>query len=98
VRKLVVFCQADRSIYSARSIGLLHVVRLPYRRFLKIMNLWRKHVVFPQSFQYSSQRQCTIEKTIKLKLGCLCPVVVHNDYVVLDRHTHNTFTGTTILL
>jgi hypothetical protein len=33
-----------------------------------------------------------------LKLGCLCPVVVHNDYVVLDRHTHNTFTGTTILL
>jgi Fe2+ or Zn2+ uptake regulation protein len=33
-----------------------------------------------------------------LELGCLCPVVVHNDYVVLDRHTHNTFTGTTILL
>jgi hypothetical protein len=32
-----------------------------------------------------------------LELG-LCPVVVHNDYVVLDRHTHNTFTGTTILL
>jgi hypothetical protein len=30
-------------------------------------------------------------------LGCLCPVVVHNDYMVLDRHTHNTFTGTTIL-
>jgi hypothetical protein len=22
----------------------------------------------------------------------------NNDYVVLDRHTHNTFTGTTILL
>jgi hypothetical protein len=33
-----------------------------------------------------------------LEFGCLCPVVVHNDYVVLDRHTHNTFTGTTILL
>jgi hypothetical protein len=32
-----------------------------------------------------------------LGLGCLCPVVVHNDYVVLDHHTHNTFTGITIL-
>jgi hypothetical protein len=31
-----------------------------------------------------------------LGLGCLCPVVVHNDYMVLDRHTHNTFTGITI--
>jgi hypothetical protein len=37
------------------------------------------------------------EKTL-LEFGCLCTVVVHNDYVVLDRHTHNTFTGTTILL
>jgi hypothetical protein len=33
-----------------------------------------------------------------LEFGCLCPVVVHNDYVVLDRHTHNTFTGIFILL
>jgi hypothetical protein len=33
---------------------------------------------------------------ILLGLG-LCPVVVHNDYMVLDRHTHNTFTGITIL-
>jgi hypothetical protein len=32
----------------------------------------------------------------KLGLGCLCPVVVHNDYMVLDRHTHNTFTGITL--
>jgi hypothetical protein len=35
---------------------------------------------------------------VMLELGCFCPVVVHNDYMVLDRHTHNTFTGTTILL
>jgi hypothetical protein len=27
----------------------------------------------------------------------LCPVVVHNDYMILDRHTHNTFTGIAIL-
>jgi hypothetical protein len=23
------------------------------------------------------------------ELGCLCPVVVHNGYMVLDRRTHN---------
>jgi hypothetical protein len=33
-----------------------------------------------------------------LELGCLCTVAVHNDYVVRDRHTHNTFTGITKLL
>jgi hypothetical protein len=31
---------------------------------------------------------------VPLEFCCLCPVVVHNYYVVLDRHTHNTFTGT----
>jgi hypothetical protein len=24
-----------------------------------------------------------------LELGCLCPVVVHNGYMVLDHRTHN---------
>jgi hypothetical protein len=43
---------------------------------------------------------CSLSETclMYLEFGCLCPVVVHNDYVVLDRRTHNTFTGTTILL
>jgi hypothetical protein len=44
-RERAVYCQADKSIQPAWSIGLLHVVRVPYRRVLKTMNLWRKHVV-----------------------------------------------------
>jgi hypothetical protein len=31
----------------------------------------------------------SINTKYSLELGCLCPVVVHNGYMVLDRRTHN---------
>jgi hypothetical protein len=75
---------------------VLFFVCVTSSRIIVVYLAFRRNISTPSTGR--GEFAVTKELLLALKFGCLCPVVVHNDYVVLDRHTHNTFTGITILL